>query len=587
MTRDREEIIDNKINVLVSSIGKAWFLKLLEFIIEVMVSPYSVKVLMARRFFDVFCAFEEIIDYLYEGTITATGRIVTNLSVALYEEHLKDEKILVVDDIVLHGRALDDTFQYLTRQCGCKKENIDFRVFIRNEEKKLIQSEAFEHLTAKEVVSDRRWRMLSGGIVDALSITGQPYISYLPYVEFDMESNEAEKILAFVQEQKAVNLTTDTQSFYGIESNLLFAEDFGDCFADEFAFSWGNMIRIYQYRNLSKLLVVPYVFLKPLDTKAAAPFIAAVKEKYIQFDEVVFGGAEDEELRYDSCERQKYVCSIMTYLASMALGVRFLGLLGISAEWQRKVEQISLGCKSTFTIEKVDDILQMFKQNREGWFWDRDKSAAQELFCDETERLIEKIMQLKAGGKVEFDWFIDHYLPMNGKEDERLANENKKRLPGLELLRLIRLFGRESTRTIWKKMIKVIDSGKGTLMLAVKEINGRRYVDSLLLAGEQNFACNEENLIYLALPLMQWDAFCRLDKLEMDDRVQKEKLVREIFAEYPKLQEEITEAEWKELVQTDILSNYREYYLKKLAVYEELPMLKEVMAIEKRLEETN
>ncbi len=583
----RDEIIENKIDTLVESIGKAWFLKLLEFVIEVMESPYSVKVLMVRRFFDVYCAFEEIVDYLYEGTVAVKGRIMTNLSIALCEEQLKNEKILVVDDIVLHGRALDDVFQYLTQQCGCKKENIDFTVFIRNKDKKLIQSEAFERLAEKEVVSNGRWRMLSSGIVDALSITGQPYISYLPYAEFDMESEEAGKILALMERQKSEKLTTDTQKYYGIESDLLFVEDLGDCFEYEFAFSRRNMIRVYQYKKLSKLLIIPYAFLRPLNTDSVASFIEGVKDKYVRFEETAFFYVErGAEVAY-SCERYKYVCSVMTYLASMVLGLRFCSHLGISATWQEKIGWTALGCETFLTCENAADVLHMFRQKGEEWFCGREIGAAEGGKQDETEALVNRTFRLRQGQKVEFEWFIDHYLPLSGKEDERRATENKKRMRGLELSGLASRFGEESPRRIWKKMIKVIDSGKGTLMLAVNKAGTRQYVDSLLLAGEQNFACNEETLIFLALPLMQWEAFCRLNHLEKTVQEKKEELVREILREHSALRNEVAEEEWKELIQTDVLSDYRDYYLKKLAVYEELPMLKEVMAIEKRLEKTN
>ena len=136
-------------------------------------------------------------------------------------------------------------------------------------------------------------------------------------------------------------------------------------------------------------------------------------------------------------------------------------------------------------------------------------------------------------------------------------------------------------------MIKVIDSGKGTLKLAVNKIGSKCYIDSVLVAGEQSPTCNEENIVYLTLPLMQWEAFCKSNHPEKNMEEQKEKLAHEILKEYSGLKEKISEMEWKELVKKDLLTSCVDYYLKKLAVYERLPMLKEVMAIEKRFEKTN
>ncbi len=186
----------------------------------------------------------------------------------------------------------------------------------------------------------------------------------------------------------------------------------------------------------------------------------------------------------------------MTYLASMVLGLRFCSHLGISATWQEKIGRTALGCETFLTCENAADVLHMFRQKGEEWFCGREIGAAEGGKQDETEALVNRTFRLRQGQKVEFEWFIDHYLPLSGKEDEWRATENKKRMRGLELSGLASRFGEESPRKIWKKMIKVIDSGKGTLMLAVNKAGTRQYVDSLLLAGEQNFACNEETLIF-------------------------------------------------------------------------------------------
>lgn len=57
--------------------------------------------------------------------------------------------------------------------------------------------------------------------------------------------------------------------------------------------------------------------------------------------------------------------------------------------------------------------------------------------------------------------------------------------------------------------MEVSDTGRATIAINSNIIGGEVYVDSLLYAGEQNAACNDENLMELAYPLLQYEMYCK------------------------------------------------------------------------------
>lgn len=582
MKKTDVEKIQYKIDALVANFGKAWFLELMAFMIEVRESSYEIKILMARRFFDIYCAFEEIIDYLYEGTVQTVGQVVTNLSMVLLEGELRGKKILVVDDIILHGRALNDVYLYLRDVCGCSVEDIDFKVFVRNEDKKLIESRAFDRLEVEKILDNSRWRSLSGGIINALIITGQPYVSYLPYAEFDMESEAAGQIGRWMEKAEVEDITSCEQRYYGVQS-LLWVPQETDPVRNHFSFSSQIMVRIYRYERLSKLVILPYVFLKPLYMEGAREFAGMAEREYLRYvwDKAELGKGRQKQY---SPEAGKYICSIMTYLSSIALGDLFLEKCSVSqAEWIDIVENIGLGCKNTLTREKENELLAMLNRNRYCWF--RQNDAAEDTVLEDA--LIKDVREeaLKSGrdGKNSINWFMDHYLPLRGRQDEKRAERNEDRMPGLGLMALAQICGTDFQKEMWEKIIKVIDSGRGTLMLSLRKMSGGNMIDSLILPGEQNPACNEEYRICLALPLMQWEAFCALKGTKATES-QKGELASEILEKYPDLKALVSAAEVEELAKEDILGEYKDYYLKKIGMYTSFSMLSGAMRTEKEYE---
>ena len=166
--------IQNKIELLIKDMGKSTFLKLLHFVVEVMEEDCAIKILMARRFLDIFLEFEEIVQYLYDGAVGRKGIFVTNLSIVTLGDSLTNKTILVVDGIRLHGRALDEISSFLVKQCNCPSENIMIKIFADNIDADKVESKFYsnDNVEIREAINENRWRKISSSIINSFYILG-------------------------------------------------------------------------------------------------------------------------------------------------------------------------------------------------------------------------------------------------------------------------------------------------------------------------------------------------------------------------------------------------------------------------------
>lgn len=378
------------------------------------------------------------------------------------------------------------------------------------------------------------------------------------------------------------DITSREQAYYGVKAGLWLPQK-TDPEDSLFSFAEQSMVRIYQYEKLSKLVILPYVFLRPVTLEGVKQFTQIAQEEYIQFlwDEAGTGKGGQEPY---SSETGKYACSIMTYLSSMAFGNLFLEKCNIlSVKWADGIENISLGCRSIMTRPKEEEMLAKFQADSQTWFWRKDKDAILDSNIQIIQNTMDEALEGRENCRSDIDWFMDHYLPIRGRQDEELAEKDKGRMPGVGIPELACICEGGLRKELWKKVVKVIDSGKGTLMLVLSTINGSDLIDSLLMPGEQSSTCNEENRICLALPMMQWEAFCRLNGREATES-QKRELVCEILERYPEIEKGLSVPETEDLVKEGILEEYEDYYLRKIDMYESFSMLKGAMRIEKEYE---
>lgn len=203
--------IDSKIKRLIKNMGGSFFWDFLDFIIEIKESDYEIKILKARKFYVLYHLFEEISNRLYGKSVRTKGKVVSHCALATMKSELKNARILLVDDVLLHGRALEEVYQYLVEECHCRKDKIDLKVYLRNEDRNLIFG---QEIIPKRKVHDINWSWMSCSFVDALMIAEKPYVSILPHFKVSVAENHINSKIKEMIRQSA-SATSKVQEYNG------------------------------------------------------------------------------------------------------------------------------------------------------------------------------------------------------------------------------------------------------------------------------------------------------------------------------------------------------------------------------------
>lgn len=557
-----------KMLILVSILGESLFFKIVDFFVDFIQSDKEIKILMTRRLFVLHSVFEEIIDYLYEGKVKLRGRIVTNISVVLLEKSLKDANILIGDDIVLHGRTLVEEYKYLVDYCGCCPDRISAKVILQNVDKKLIKSDLLERLDVSKKVNDETWRMLSGKIVNAFSAAGQPYISYLPYAEYDWNTSTGQSLNKFVQDKECVeDITTSIQKYYGIDA-YLYCDD-NRLFGGNIQITQANLVRLYRLKRSEKIIVIPYSYLKPVKKNVLRSAFKKVESlHYIRYGNTGKAIAECWG-KEDVHAHNRFMYSSITYLMSMALGNEFFKGQGIDhVIW--KEDPLSLGFKSADCLRgREKELITCLEEFASGFVMAEKKEPLTGVFKD----IFEKVKSAKDN--------LSQFVRECGIEDEKKADRNELRMKGISIDTLCNMFHIDAVKTIWSKAISLADAGKVTIIVSQDVINKEECIGSLLVAGEQNTTCNEENRAALALPLIEFRDFCTTNN--RDFSTLKDGLIERLCSECPEIRENLLQDEFSEVVNSEIIK-YRNYYLDRFSIYADNDILKEALNIEMQYE---
>lgn len=333
-----------------------------------------------------------------------------------------------------------------------------------------------------------------------------------------------------------------------------------------------QMIRIYKYDRLDKIIVVPYAFLKPLSYEGIFSFYNVLYKWGLVQKKELFKAEIREKRDKASRYLEKYLYSLEIYVSSLILGNRFLSNHGMKdISWNKKIEEYNLGYCFNIRNEISDDLAAGIADEVKGRFCDYADDTAVQLYREpEIESLIEKIKEIDTISP-SVSRFIESYMKLSGGLDEKLAEDNKSRMPGIEYLRLLQYFSRNKLKDVWKTIIQVIDSGKGTLSAAYNTINQSEFMDCRLYPGEQNFAGNETNLIYFIYPLLEYECRMQNDSLsEPGEQVIEEGkggLIRLILEWMPELQNKVDADELKMLIRKSIRKSGIDYYMARYPVY--------------------
>lgn len=567
LTMDTSKV-NKKIEKLVKNMGGSFFWDFLDFIIDIKKSVYDIKILKARKFYVLYHVFDDVIDRLYNKSVITVGKVVSHTVLPAIKCELQDAKILLIDDVLLHGRAIEDVYRYLVDYCHCDEKNIDLKVYLRNEDKKLVFK---KNIVSKQNVHDQSWSWMSCSFVDAFFITGMPYISILPCFKISAGKKESKNNIDKIIKD-SIPATTDVQKYNG-QKLWIYTMPYNNTQYVEQAF-----IRIYKCADEAEYSIVPYMFLKPMSKEN----IVSLVTNLLDYKVLKFLSPNFFKDGFDSLDEKDYtyLYNILLYTGSKAIGLEMINSLGghKGAKLDNFVEKDGIYCEVNIKKDMIPLIRGIFTNT----------TVENEIYpkkMDEPD-IDEIIEKASAKNSQSIQHFLDMYLLYNGKKDKELADAGQDRMNGLRFPKLMEHLGyKNNKKDFWREVVNAIDLGKGTI-IASKSPSG--FYESLLFAGEQCFTCCEEYKIAVGFPLVSFRNY--IDKIDTDVicDTKKQELYNQLLSDIyqnKKIKDNMTDEELNSLVKEDSLEKYKNYYLSRYPVYENNPIMKEILSIVFKYEE--
>lgn len=508
-----ERRLIDKREKLLERISEREYRSVLKFVSDIYLEDFQLKVLMARKFSNLFLALLDLSREEDGGCISHEykekylGReepyIISNHALEFFKKKIQSREItsiLLADDIVVHGRTISDIYKTLVKwyeEAGITKNEYQIKVmaYAGNRDGYADEFKDIDICTIQKQCNTAQWRKISNKIVETFYVMGQPYTSYVPNCKIGKQETLGEKIGLFLKENssRVQRLKDDNIQGSGFVS-YIYNEEQNAKFASMLS------LRIYQYSSFGEFVFVPMVTLNPIEE-------SVMQEYYEVFSDIV--DAQFKLLLEQTSKEVKYRCVI--YLISALYGWKFVKeklyenvkkltydkreeehnfshiiidnmthKIDVDNLWNKlneiylKQEDIQDTLEDGFKDSKrIEAMINVFDKNLSG--------CEEASFNKKTEWVSGIINNLDLPKRI-----LSKYLFSNGKMDE---GQPKERYLGIPLYLLIRKL-REKCKigdSIIAAIINAIDVGKGSIVAKRYDSNDRVYFLSFIHAGEQNY----------------------------------------------------------------------------------------------------
>lgn len=504
----------NTKSILLKYISEERFSDICNFIETLYLMEYDVLILMARKFYNLFCVFHEENCRKYqrlEIPYQNSGKIVTNRALPLIRNDIinrKYKKIVVADDIIIHGRTIREVYDELISMCP--ELDVLLMSYARNDKDTSIYEDILSRMDSRYLIGEYERSALSDEIVNIFYIAGRPYISYLPYFTLNLKWKD---LKARLSDKDCLSIHNPDMKKYGIEAYLYIGKEL-EVFRG-IRCCKKSAIRLYYYSQLDKILMIPYFYMEIMEEKFLDEISDYVRNHFLE--------AEYQEL----LERNSYADEMrimeLEYLLSTWMGMYFLNEIQCSEyEWHKEMESYNFCVKilsetrpSSHEIEdyvkgfrEISDHVPSRKVNKDGG--NREVQTLLDKYNDLKNKYTtnyDRWQKMKAWDAEQSDYerrFISDYLAANGELDEKRCKEEdnkRKRLFGVPVSYILddmsdylyELFEHKEEKEdyanrVFAALIALADSGQGTIIVKAEKPNSHnRYTESVIYAGEQNY----------------------------------------------------------------------------------------------------
>lgn len=516
---------------VVSVISDKTYYGLINFAEKIYNADYDVVILMARKASNLYAALLPLVKEEYLGSIQekhekkgdhvaevisdrAMERVLSDIK--YHKEKTKYKRILVADDIIIHGTTMASIREklrmaYADAGVSEKEYQIDIMAYAENMDGIALNNEDICNSDTILRCNMSSWKKISSRIIDVLHIMGEPYTSYVPNAEIKMESSLGESIKTFIRAGKAEEIDDRNMFRRNVKTYVTTLEH-------ENGYAICETYRIYEYSSLKKFMFVPMVTVNPVNENMLGRYMETL------YDYMTAEGKKKIEKIVSGLESE-YAYRVVVYTLSAIGGWNFfekvLGQNAAGCKYDAEEEIMNFSCpflhefaelgdKVTIgeTFKKMDEIYDSLKA---GMVCLEDCIIGDDVRQLETEvnGILDYTKKRENIGRQEVsDDIIAKILETNNRLDEgkfidwEAKNRDKirKRMKGVPVAstykKLRQIDGGNGKNT--KAIVHAIDTGKGSIVPFSIEYMNQRIFISMLRAGEQNYRYYVDNY----LPIM-------------------------------------------------------------------------------------
>lgn len=230
------------------------------------------KVLRARRCQVLFQIFLPII-LKNEPNIQIHGTFLSSHAVAKYKDGMLQSSVLILDDIVIHGRGLQELYEDLDAKY--EHDNIHLYVHKIDRNADVLTDKLKEKLKVDSKIFDWEWRELSTQLVNAIQATVTPYVSFI-------ETYVSSQNIALERIEDGFEIcdnTNEDQKRVGTKAYVFFEKEMLPRIIQNGGYD--ACVRYYENKRMKKAVYVPYVFMKSLSKNDINFFCTTFAEKLV------------------------------------------------------------------------------------------------------------------------------------------------------------------------------------------------------------------------------------------------------------------------------------------------------------------
>lgn len=493
-------------------------------------TEYDIIILLARKCSNLYNAMIPLVREEHDGLIEEQHRQLVNnregkepivltdraLDWVIWNIHMNKpdqpvviRKILLADDIIIHGRTLlriRNKLEEAFKETGIEDYKIDIATFAANTEELLTDEKEICNLSDIRRCTISEWKLFSGQIVDTIYLMGQTYTSYVPRLRFRMDSETGEMIRAFIKEGNLPQITDPAREGLGVKIYTCVVES-------KEKYKLCESYRIYEFSNQKEYVFVPMVSLCAVDEECLNRYIDAL----LAFGVVIQSNVEEKDLLKDFLDHcsGEYKYRLVLYVASAFAGWHFLReCIGVKDEqsydcYERETEAYNfyfLGIQSYSQLQKRQlDFLKLSEKLDEeyrkmvpfegsGNVADAIQDAAVKELTDSLLEIIEENREKHADKDV-----VGKLLTVNNRIDEKRYQDSvqkeekdiQDRVMGIPLIDIITMLVEKGGMTLaaaFMSVFRAIDYGRGSIVAhCFTQSTGKRWYTSLVHAGEENY----------------------------------------------------------------------------------------------------